>query len=250
MRDTRHMRYYAPDLINKHAGQTAFICAAGPSFYDIYVSYLFTRIFDHVVISVNSSIIAMPWKGERTFGFNIDYDRCYWISNDAMCRRWSWWEDVKKSKCIKIVRDSWTKYEDELKDFFYFSPRSTPEDFINPNEEKLAYCSSTPTAIDLAIQMGCKKIILLGLDQKESHGYHHFWQLLNEEKKPFANPPAQGPWEQQKKVFEINNKAFKALHNFAKDKKVDILNCETWIVSAVNEFDKVSWEMLFESEII
>lgn len=233
------------EFINKYEGETAFICGAGPSFYDIILSYKFYQIFKHVVISVNSTIISMPWKNEKIYGFDVDPNKCFWISNDAMCRRWSWWEDVKKAKCNKIVRDSWLKYEDELDGFYLFSPRPTSEDIINESDEGLAYCSSVPSGIDLALQMGCKTIYLLGVDHKESLGYRHFWELLDKNRRPIANPPAQGSWENQKEVFEINKKAFKALNGLAQKKKAKIVNCQSWIVSAIDEFEKEYWENIF-----
>ena len=148
--------------------------------------------------------------------------------------RWSWWEDVKKSRCTKIVRNSWEKYKDELEGFLFFEPRPTPEDIINSEDIGLAYCSSVPSAIDLAIQMGCKKIFLLGVDHNSHLGKDHFWQLWPKKHWPKANPPAQGSWSQQQTVFPYNMKAFKALKRFADEKNVDIYNI-TYTVPGGNQ---------------
>jgi hypothetical protein len=210
-------------LINNHRDENCFIFGAGPSLWHNMHEPFFREIPKRgITIAVNSAVLAVP---------NFDY----WVSNDSLCMRWSWWEDVKNGKGIKVVRNSWEKYKEELDDFLYFEPRPTPEDTINPGHIGLAYCSSVPSSIDLAIQMGCKKIFLLGVDQNAPRGKHHFWQYMD--KQPVAKPPAQGPWEHQKKVFDFNNKAYDALSAFAKAKGVDIYNI-SW-VSAARHWSKV-----------
>ncbi len=198
------------ELIGKHEGENAFILGAGPSLWFNMHNPLFTYLPSYgITIAVNSAVLADP-------GFN------YWISNDALCRRWSWWKLVKKNKGKKIVRDSWLKHKDDIKDFYIFKPRPTSEDVINPDDKGLAYCSSVPSAIDLALQMGCKNIFVLGLDHMGWKGKHHFWEYMK--KKPTAVYPAQGSFSQQKKVFPINEKAFSALKKFADHKKAKIYN--------------------------
>lgn len=183
--------------------------------------------------------MTMPWRGQKLLGCNVDPDRCYWISNDALCRRWSWWELVKHSNCTKVVRDSWLKYEDELDGFLYFSPRPTSEGVINSADKGLAYCSSVPSAIDLAIQMGCTSIVLLGVDNGFRSGYTHFWQFWDKKDHPVASRPAQGPLEQQEKVFKINEMAYEALHHFAREKGVGIVNCS--LLTRLREFAYVEF---------
>lgn len=202
------------ELIGKHEGESVFILGAGPSlWFDMY-NPLFTYLHTYgIVMTVNSAVIADP-------GFD------YWISNDALCRRWSWWDTVKKGKGKKIVRDSWLKYKNEIKDFYIFKPRPTSEDIVNSDDKGLCYCSSVPSAIDLAIQMGCKKVFLLGVDQclDERTRYHHFWQFFPKNKRPKQIKPAQANWENQKKVFAYNNMSYKALKKFAEHKKCKIYN--------------------------
>jgi hypothetical protein len=89
----------------------------------------------------------MPWQ-------TCTPDNLYWVSNDALVRWWDYWQKIKASKATRVVRDSWKKYEKELKDFYYFWPRPTSEGICNPDDEGLAYCSSVPTSIDLCVQMG------------------------------------------------------------------------------------------------
>ena len=170
-----------------------------------------------------------------------------WLSNDYLCTRWTWWQDVANNNCVKIVRNSWIKHKDEIKGFdrFYiFKPRPTSEDVVNFEDEGLAYCSSIPSAIDFSIQCGFKKIFLLGADHKldEKTGYHHFWQFFPRNKQPKQLKPAQGNWSVQKKVFEYNGLAYRALQKFAIYKKCKIYNCNK--DSNVNEFDKIDFNTM------
>jgi len=224
-------------LIDKHNGETAFILGAGPSLYDLCMSYHFKEILNHVVISVNSSYMPLS-------KYSLDPEKHYWVSNDTLCRRWSYWKDVEKSSCTKVVRDSWSKYRKVMTNTFFFSPRPTSEDVVNLEDKGLCYCSSVPSSIDLAIQMGCKTIFLFGVDHNDVDGRHHFWQLLYDRKnRPTANANIYDSWEKQNKVFEINNKAYKALSKLADNKNVKIFNCSN--ISKVKHFKKISIESVF-----
>jgi len=226
-------------LRDKHKGQTAFILGCGPSLYSFYKSKKTCwGIFDtNVVIAVNSSIIMAVDKLKWYTG--NDYYR-YFISNDSLCMRWSWWVKVQESKCIKIVRNSWEKYKDQLEGFLFFEPRPTKEDVINSDDIGLAYCASIPSAIDLSIQMGVKKILLFGVDHCTIDGKDHFWQYFHVFKQPFQVRPAQGSFSQQKKVFDFSIGTYKALKEFADNKKCKIYNCS--INSELDIFEKIQFD--------
>jgi len=219
-------------------GWSAFVCGAGPSLYDAYTSPRFKEMFNHVVISANSSIMAMPW---RTSPANLKTR--YWISNDSLCIRWSWWRThLKKAICTKIVRNSWwPKFKNQIEDFLIFTPRRSPENEIDPEGVGLAYCSSVPTGLDLAIFLGCKNIFLLGVDHCKRGKYTHYWQRLPNP--PRQLRPAQGPFKVQQRVFPINDLAYKALHGYADIKGVKIYNCNP--NSKVEEFEKITFEQAF-----
>ena len=223
-------------LIDKYKGQEkcAFVLGAGTSLYDCWSKFVFPEIFNHVVVAVNSGIVATNWE-------EGDPEDRYWISNDALCMRWTWWEKVKKSKATKIVRNSWLKHEDKIKDFLIFHPRPTSEDVVNPEDLGLCYPSSVPSAIDLCIQMDCERIFLLGVDHyKCGDNKTHFWQFMPEEYHQRQLKPAQGPWEQQKKVFELNIQAYEALREFGIYRNTFIYNCSP--LSKVNVFHKIDFE--------
>ena len=178
--------------------------------------------------------------------FNLNPENHYWISNDVLCRNWDYFDTVKKSNCTKVVRDSWLKYKDELDGFLYFEPRSTPEDVVNYEENKMCYASSCVSALDLAVQMSCKNIFLFGVDHcRDSSNRHHYWQLLyDRENWPTANANIYDSWEKQEKVFEYNNMAYKALSKFAKYKNENVYNCSD--VSKVTVFDRMSIDNVFK----
>ncbi len=222
-------------LIDKYKGQnkSAFILGAGTSLYSAWSCFRFSEIFNHVVVAVNSGIVATEWE-------EGDPEDRYWISNDALCMRWTWWDKVKKSKATKIVRNSWLKHEDKIKDFLIFNPRPTSEDVVNPEDKSLCYPSSIPSAIDLCIQMNIYHIFLLGVDQYKCGDKTHFWQLMPEEYYQRQLKPAQGPWEQQKKSFGLNIKSYEALREFAIDRSTFIHNCSPF--SKVNVFHKIDFE--------
>jgi len=215
-------------LIDKHKGENAFVLGAGCSLYFNTKEPLFSKLHEYgIVIAVNSAVLA-----DKKFD--------YWVSNDSLCRRWSWWKNVKKGKGIKVVRNSWLEFKKDLDGFLYFKPRPTSEDIINSEDVGLCYCSSVPSSIDLAIQMGCKKIFILGLDHTDHSGKDHFWQLWPSNLRPSAHPPAQGPWHQQSSLFPIHLKAYKALKKFAKEKNVEIYNCNP--KSKVEVFKKIEFK--------
>ena len=220
-------------FIDKHKGENCFILAAGPSLYDCMQSSLFCELKKHgIIVTVNSSIMSC-----------CDIDKNFiWISNDHLCVNWSWFSMVRNSKCIKIVRNSWLKYKDDIKGFYIFSPRKTPENEIDFDDDGLCYCSSVPTSLDFSIKCGFKKIFLLGVDQCEDKKtkYNHFWQFFPRKDWPKQLRPAQGDWASQKKVFKYNDMAYKALKRFAEYKNCKIYNCNS--ESKVEVFEKIKFE--------
>ena len=219
------------NLRNKYDGGSCMILGAGPSLYFNMHEPFFKEISQHgLTIAVNSAVMVVP---------NFDY----WISNDVMCRTWSWYKNVIKGKGAKIVRSSWKKYKKELKDFLFFDPRPTSENVINSEHLGLSYCNSTCSALDLSIQMGFKKVFIFGLDHNTIKNKHHFWEFLPKEKQPTYKHYIPDSWEKQQENFSIAMKAYKALKGFADIKNVDIYNVN-WkyfgrYLTKVNTFKKI-----------
>ncbi len=223
------------DLKNIHVGEKCFVVGAGPSlaFLDI------KGIHEHVVISVNSSALLMPWDKEG----NIL--RHFWISNDSLCTRWDYfWSCVLCAHCTKIVRTSWKGKDEKIKNygFRYFEPRKSSHK-IDARDGGLCSTSSVPTAIDLALLMGCLHIYLLGVDQKIVHGASHFWQFWDKSKWPQRNDKGRDfrpEQPHQLKMFEENIPVFEALKKHASEMEAKIYNCS--IRSSLKVFEKIPFE--------
>jgi len=219
-------------FIDCHKGEHAFIVGSGTSIYNKDISF----IQDHVVCCVNSSIMLMPWS-------NGSKSKRYWLSNDSGVMAWSYWKDVLSSHSNKIVRSSWNHLYNKFdtSDFSEFKIRPTPENEVNPNDTGLAYCSSVPSSLDFAIQSGCKKIFLLGVDQYQYKGKSHFWQFYPKDKQPkrwMSNNP--NSFKSQQYAFGFNELAYDALKGFADYSECKIYNCNP--ISRIDYFDKISIE--------
>lgn len=218
------------------------ILGAGPSLLD----YNFDSCECHMLV-VNSAIIKTQWNKPG----KEDILRG-WISNDSLCRKWSYFDKVKSDFCYKIVRDSWDKYANELKDFLFFKPRQTREDIIVENDDGLLYNSSIPSAIDLAIKLGFNDIYLFGIDHTVSGEKTHFWQFLPKSSQPkekiisnnrtiFAQPARiMQPIPMQKNVWNMNISVFKSLSVYAKSKNINIYNVNTNATSIPFEHKNLS----------
>lgn len=232
-------------LLDKHDGLPAYVFGAGPSLFELHQNGSISQILHlaerGIVIFVNSAFLICPKDAGSS-------ERYYWISNDALVRQWSYWTEVKKAlaegRMQCVVRDSWKKYEEELAGFMYFWPRPTSESIINPNDEGLSYCSSVPSAIDLALQMGCKTIHLFGVDQYRKKGKSHFWQFLPQEEQPVRVSGRLAAWAEQTTAFKYNDQAYPALKDFADYKKATIINYS--LDSKVVDFEKRSIETLLK----
>ena len=216
-------------LRGKHPGETAFILGSGTSILGLDLA----PIYKHVVMTVNAGILLVDWQEGSS-------DRRFWLSNDALCRFWDWWPSVRSAKATKIIRTSWGPYRAEVPDFLQFHRRPTPEHIINPNDTGLAYCSSIPSSLDLALQMGCKKIFLLGVDHYQKDNCSHFWQLWDKPKPKRIDGKRVSPWNNQMWTFGYNDRAYGALKGFADHLGAEVYNCNP--LSRVKAFPKISFE--------
>lgn len=254
-------------LIDLHDGQNAFILGSGTSLFKITKHKRYKEIFDHVSVAINSSIIATDWLQGDIFNR-------YWTSNDVCAMLWTYWAQVLDSKCSKVIRDSWHKQHDALEpymdDFYEFSPRTgwdgapqninellygegckepdTDEEHDNAikvDEKALCSISSIPSAIDLAIQMGCKKIFLLGVDHYMAGGKSHFWDYLPQRERPRVSVGGyRATHRMQKAMFEENMKTYNSLNKFAEKKGAKIFMCNH--NSRVKAFDKIEFDDALE----
>ncbi len=211
--------YDLSHLKGAHEGRTCIVLGAGPS-----VAFLNLKNVDnHVVISVNSSILLLDWdKGDPA-------DR-YWISNDVLCMQWDYfWKNVVKSKCNKIVRTSWKEHSNKLMkyDFRFFGPRDSEKSPLTNDGDKLCSVSSIPTAIDLAILTGCKDIYVLGADHRMMHGNSHFWQFWPKARWPQRTTKGKNYRPEQShqiRKFQENFLTYESLQELADREDANIYN--------------------------
>lgn len=231
------------DFHNLNQGSSAFVCGAGPSMAHLNLD----GIHKHIVIAVNSACMLMPWQEPG------DSTKRFWISNDVLCMRWTYFNKyVKDAHCTKVVRDCWLRYGSQhaTNNFRYFRPRSDQdEEKIDGAEGGLCYVSSVPTSVDFAILMGCKSIFLLGVDHKMVQGNSHFWQFWKKTKpwqggKKVIKKPEQS---HQLRVFRKNIGVFEKLNVLAKEKGCKIYNCSR--ISTVEVFPKISLTQALEMAI-
>ena len=210
---------------NEFIGNSCCIVGAGPSLNETNPKFFHSM----PCFAVNSAILKMEWEKDG------DYER-FWVSNDALCLRWSYWDRVVSSKCNIVVRDSWLKHEDIIpkRSNFFTARKSNTE--LDDIDEGLCYCSSVPTCIDMAIKFKFSVIYLFGIDHNESnHGY--FWSSWDKSRKPmqvvdysrerkFLTQPVTlvEPRNQRSIVWNENKKCFDALSIYANSKNVKIYN--------------------------
>jgi hypothetical protein len=164
-------------------------------------------------------------------------DKRYWVSVDSSVRLWTYWKRVQKSVCHKLVKTSWEKYYDFIPDFYIFPTRPTGSGTINPDDMGCICASSVPAAIDFALQTGCSKVFLLGVDHYLVQGtISHFWQFWMPQERPVG---PLNPISIQERIFEKNLPDYKALQVFAEQKNAEIYNCSE--LSKVEEFKKIDF---------
>ncbi|MFW6009090.1 MAG: hypothetical protein ACOCP8_07495, partial [archaeon] len=117
------------------------------------------------------------------------------------------------------------------------SPRKEQFKKFYNNEIGLVSCSSAPTAIDLAIQMGCKNIYLIGIDHCKKDNKRYFWEYFSKNRQPKYRNLKLDSWKQQNEVFKKNKEVFKRLQEFAFLKEANIYNCSKLLDNKINIFE-------------
>lgn len=167
------------DLRKKHKGQMAFLIGGGTSLSSIDEK----QLKNYVTITVNSGILKCP---------NCDY----FVSDDSDISNWSYYEDMWKSRCIKLLyKDRFAPICKKKKDVilythtWWFSPKGNKYNMeglrLTQEEPIIGSRTSMGSAVHLAYIMGCDPIVLLGNDCKlGDDGKRYFWQYWPKEKQP------------------------------------------------------------------
>jgi len=218
-----------------HEGKKCFVVGAGTSLYNLDLS----GIHEYPVVGVNSSALLMPWDEPG------DPLSRFWVSTDLLCMQWDYfWSKVARFECTRIVRNSWARNTKELKGIHmhFYAPRRVAQ---SPNwkDNGLMAGSSILSALDLALLMGCKQVIMLGVDHRMTNGHSHFWQNwpVHDRPKKEGQPGNFMPCQrQQGRVFKSNMRSFDILEKYSKQLDAKIYNASP--ISEVKSFDKISLE--------
>lgn len=167
---------------SKFEGKTCFIIGAGCSLID-QLPY-FDKLQDHVTIAVNA-------------GYLVYAKADFFLTDDWSCAHWSYFfEDLAAS-----LNTTALLYEQKLlSSAGLFGHRSVlfkhrkgyglTSPYSHSNRENFiweARCSAG-SAIHVAHIMGCKNIVLLGVDGRRVGDYRYFWQMPQwSGRKPFRN---------------------------------------------------------------
>lgn len=163
----------------KHKGKTCFVIGAGCSigFDDL------TPLKNHVTIAVNSGYVGYT-------------DSDYYISDDWAVERWSYFfRDLKKSKKTiallydKKLRHTGPMFGDRSVLFKHKKGYQLTKPYSDSEKDKHIWEARTSvgSAIHVAHIMGCRPIVLLGVDCCRYNGNRYFWQSADFRVKPYRN---------------------------------------------------------------
>ncbi len=160
---------------NVYKDKLCFIIGSGPSlhFQDLGM------LDKHLTIAVNSGYLAFP-------------NANFFVSDDWAVADWSYFsKDLVEAECTTVLL-----YEDNLQHAAsMFGDRAVlfrhrrgyhlTEPYKHEEYEYRIFEAQTSvgTAIHIAYNMGCRKIILLGIDDRYHEGKRYFWQFRKD--KPF-----------------------------------------------------------------
>jgi hypothetical protein len=182
---------------------------AQPKEYSPYLS----QLYDKHVIGVNASFMIGNWIDFCFFG-----DAGFFLKNR---RGLSNFPGIKVSTNSATRGYPWVKY---LKQ--YTRDRNCG---ISPKNSELVWKSNSgATAIDLAVHLGAKKIILLGFDLSMDANHNSHWHSVYPKKSPKA----------YENSFSRHHKAFPAIARDAKRLGVRIINANP--KSQLSVFEKVN----------
>ena len=161
---------------DKFKGKTCFILGSGCSINDHIKDN--EQLRDHVTIAVNSGILSLP---------NADF----FVSDDWEVAQWSYFQDLKESQTnVLLYEDKLEKHVSKFGDrsilFRHCKGYEMNRPYIHGKKENHIWeaRSSAGSAIHIAYIMGCRNVVLLGMDCRRVGQYRYFWQMPSFEPKP------------------------------------------------------------------
>lgn len=230
----------------KHQGEIAFVLGSGPSVNMLDLSPL-TK---HVTIAVNSGYLAFP-------------EATYFLSDDWSVARWSYFfNDLRASKSTTALL-----YEDMLKnEAWQFGNRAVlfrhrkgyhltdKYEHKNPLNHICQARTSVGSAIHVAHIMGCRKIVLIGIDCCRQDSLRYFWGKRGAvEKRPFRKDDI--PVDRYRRTFHKGRQTDTDLIDITRywknkavyfNDKCKIFNASP--ISLLDEFQKINLKRFLNEE--
>jgi hypothetical protein len=190
--------YHTDSWRGRESGQRIYIVGCGHSLYNVDLAPIHTQ----PVITVNSGILLMPWQDGSC-------EHRYWLTMDLGVKNWSYFPTVLSAACTRVAAYRLSPYLPANKFVFLKHLRTN---------------SSIIMAFDLALWLGAKEIVLLGVDHYFRDGKSHFWEWWPEAQQP-TTTGIRNPHEQQERIFRANQNMFERLSKLARIKGCQVYNC-------------------------
>lgn len=215
-------------LFDKFSDRSCFIVGSGTSLETLDLSLIPN---ESVVIAINGAVLALST-------LDLPPETTFWISNDTSVMNWTFWSNIKEWNCQKIFRSSFIGKVEDDENHFVFDCRDKSKSLQEP--QGLCCQSTAPSAIDQAIQMGCSKIFLLGIDHYHINNKAYFFEMNTKKYgKHFCVGRLPGFMQKQCYSSAIDSE-YPFLKKFAEERNATIYNCS--MNSRINTFKKLSFK--------
>ncbi len=195
-------------------GETAVLVATGPSVNNQITEIHKAKKHGARLITVNNAYEIAPFT-DAHISCNLDWWRYYWPKSVTLremeCPKFTWYKDVADDYGIQYVKAI-------VKDGLSTDPR-----ILHINH------GSGPMAINLALHLGIKKLLLVGHDMKFSRNYNGQAKKVGSSKRHFFGeyPKQLQHWPSMKigRNGELNG-LIEAYNKMAKQSlDMEIINC-------------------------
>lgn len=208
------MKYFT-ELIPDNT-EHLFILGSGPTLFGNMVTKIWNKVIQHPILAINSSILSVDWR-------EGEIKNRYWFSNDPMCYKWSYMDQVLSYRMNTIISSLWKKryFTNQENTYFYKCSDEICDD-------KLLSTTSLIAAIDFVIKKQFKNIYLLGCDHCVFKSRTHFWQFLPENQQPVREDGRSVPTQSkhmQSYFFRKSMKKIESLSYYALKNSISIFNC-------------------------
>ena len=219
---------------NTHKGRMAFVVGSGPSLRHITAEQ-HHDISGHIVIAVNSAILAFP---------NADY----FLGCDAYVTATSAWATLKYLRCKILVDETFSKWNGFDADMgtdsyagiaperllsFRRSKQAADTTLLRTADKLILGSCSTHVAVHFAHVCGCSPTVLLGMDSQLEEGKVHFTDFEDQPDNKLLYPDsllASSFHRSRGDLFSHFGNTWRAIAESNPD--IEIINCSGGVLEA------------------